>query len=124
MTERSRVVAFQVPAEPLAQALIDFGKQSGFSVTIYPWCIAEMPSVGLSGSYTISEALDRLLDRTGLGYNYLGSSRSIIIERIPKWHDEFCGDPGVGTVAGWPVNCVARSFIRLRPAQPTQHGRE
>ncbi|NMG67895.1 TonB-dependent siderophore receptor [Azoarcus indigens] len=58
--------AFAVPAGPLDQAVVRFGRQAGVQFSVSGELTAGRSSVGVSGSYTVAEALARLLAGTGL----------------------------------------------------------
>lgn len=61
---------FSVPAQPLANALILFGRQSGLQVSMQGDVPAGIQSPGVSGEFTPPEALTRLLSGTGLTYRF------------------------------------------------------
>lgn len=61
---------FSIPAQPLANALILFGRQAGLQVSTQGDVPAGVQSPGVSGEFTSYEALARLLSGTGLTYRF------------------------------------------------------
>ena len=62
--------AFDIPAQPLAQALTAFGRQSGLHVAFNPAVTAGKTGGALSGSMTPDQALRALLGGSGLTYRF------------------------------------------------------
>lgn len=82
----NRVAHFNLPAEPLAQALIDFyhqsGIQPGFAATAQ---LAQTKSHPVSGTMASSEALELMLQGTGYTYKFdSGDSVDIMPADEPK----------------------------------------
>ncbi len=65
---------FDIPAQPLTEALVQFGQQSGLQVAADGALAASMRSVAIRGSFTPTEALTRLLAGTGLTFQYTGAA--------------------------------------------------
>ncbi|AVJ29675.1 TonB-dependent siderophore receptor [Achromobacter spanius] len=61
-----RAVAFSIPAGPLSAALGTFGVQAGVMVASDPGLTAGASTRGLTGTYAVDAALERLLAGTGL----------------------------------------------------------
>lgn len=61
-----RTVAFSIPAGPLSAALGTFGVQAGVMVASDPGLTAGAMTGGLTGTYGVQAALERLLAGTGL----------------------------------------------------------
>jgi iron complex outermembrane receptor protein/outer membrane receptor for ferric coprogen and ferric-rhodotorulic acid len=61
-----RTVAFSIPAGPLSAALGTFGVQAGVMVASDPGLTAGAMTRGLTGTYGVQAALERLLAGTGL----------------------------------------------------------
>ncbi len=59
-------IRFQIPAQPLADALREFGRQAGVPVRADLAAAAGVRSRSLTGPYTAEDALARLLEGTGL----------------------------------------------------------
>ncbi len=87
---------FNIPAQPLGQALMAFGRQAGFQVAVDTAIVAGRNSPGVTGTMTPEEALRRLLAGTGLAYQFTSTS-AVSIEAAP---------PG-GAVVLDPISVVA-----------------
>lgn len=64
----SKPVPFDIPAQPLSSALVQFADQAGVQFTAPGASLDGLRSGGIHGRYSPTEALARLLRRTGLGY--------------------------------------------------------
>ncbi|MGA9367447.1 MAG: TonB-dependent receptor [Steroidobacteraceae bacterium] len=62
--EQARV--FSIPAQALSSALLEYSRQSDVLVVVAPDLVADKLSPGVSGTYTPSAALEKLLVGTGL----------------------------------------------------------
>jgi iron complex outermembrane receptor protein len=71
--QAGRVATFDIPAQPLSQALTTFGRQSGLQVAFDPAAAAGKSSVALGGSMTAEQALRTLLGASGLSYQFTSS---------------------------------------------------
>lgn len=69
---------FNVPAQPLADALNVFGRQSGLQVTLAASVSRGVLSKAVVGSYAPEEALARLLSGTGIEYRISGGRTAVI----------------------------------------------
>jgi iron complex outermembrane receptor protein/outer membrane receptor for ferric coprogen and ferric-rhodotorulic acid len=65
-TTGQRAVAFSIPAGPLSAALGAFGVQAGVMVASDPALTASARTDGVTGTYAVDAALERLLAGTGL----------------------------------------------------------
>ncbi|MGH6619173.1 MAG: STN domain-containing protein, partial [Alphaproteobacteria bacterium] len=74
---------FDIPAQPLADALTQFGRQSGMQVSVDAGLIRGISSPGASGSMLPEQALRRLLAGTGIGYRLTGGDTAML-ERLPS----------------------------------------
>jgi len=63
---QEQVRLFSIPAQALASALLEYSRQSDILVVVAPGLIAGKRSPGVSGAYTPSAALAKLLIGTGL----------------------------------------------------------
>ncbi|MFZ5781179.1 MAG: TonB-dependent siderophore receptor [Pseudomonadota bacterium] len=93
--------SFDIPAQPLTEALVQFGQQSGLQVAADGSLAASTRSAAVRGSFTPSEALTRLLAGTGLTFQFTGAT-TVQVRRL--------GDSGSGVlqldpvqVQGYPV---------------------
>lgn len=65
-------VQFEIPAQPLATALLTFGRQAHISIAAPSSLIADRSAKAVEGAYTVPAALDRMLDGSGLRYEFVG----------------------------------------------------
>lgn len=66
----AQVIAFNVPAGPLATALTSFGRQARIQITYVPEIASGKRSLGVTGFVPSQEALARILQGTGLTYSF------------------------------------------------------
>lgn len=66
-----QVHAFDIPTQNLAGALIAFGQQSGLQVTIDSSLLSGLQSIAISGQFSSETALSRLLQNSGIAWDYL-----------------------------------------------------
>ncbi len=76
-----RIVAFDVPAGPLDQALGRFGRQAGIPLSTNASLTAGKHSTGVQGRYGVDEGLARLLAGTGLSSARQADGSYLLIER-------------------------------------------
>lgn len=67
-------VKLDIPAQSLASALREFGKQAGLEVLYSPDVVKGVKSRGVSGSLEPEEALDTLLQGSGISYHREGNT--------------------------------------------------
>lgn len=77
-TDEARV-DFVIPAQPLATALIAFGKQANVQVLTSGSAIARFRFAGLDGRFSDVVALGRLLQGTGLGFEFT-DARTVVVK--------------------------------------------
>ncbi|WP_242112939.1 STN domain-containing protein, partial [Luteimonas aquatica] len=65
---------FEIAAQPLGQALIAFSDQAGIQVVTSNNDLANLRSMQLSGDYAPEQALQHLLEGSGLRYRVVGSN--------------------------------------------------
>lgn len=75
--------SFDIPAQSLADALMEFGQQSGLNVSAPGALTRGISSQGVSGRMASAEALSRLLAGTGLTFRFTGTT-SVQIEPAPQ----------------------------------------
>lgn len=66
------VVRFSIPAQPLASGLLALGRQARISIAAPTTLVAGKAGRAVKGELTVRAALDRMLDSTGLGYEFVG----------------------------------------------------
>ncbi|CDF87027.1 putative TonB-dependent receptor [Pseudomonas knackmussii B13] len=74
--------AFDLPAQPLPQALGAFSRVTGLSLVYSDEAPYSVQAPALRGQYSATEALEHLLSGSGLRYRAL-DGRSLTLERIP-----------------------------------------
>ena len=92
-----RNVDFDIPAQSLSAALIQFSHQARIQVIASDDMIRQTTQ-GITGTHTIRDALKQLLGATGLGYRVVGDS-SITIVRDTRTTLSTSGDAGAETAA-------------------------
>lgn len=79
-TSVSATPSFNIPSQPLSQALVQFSNTSGVQVFVNAGLVSGINSLGASGVLTPAVALNRLLAGTGLSYRFT-NARTVAIER-------------------------------------------
>jgi len=72
---------FSIAAQPLSKALLEFSRQADVIVTVSPDLVSGRTAASLEGKFTSSQALNRLLEGTGLKASRT-SSGAITIEAV------------------------------------------
>ncbi len=70
--------AYNIPAQPVADALIAFSRQSGIQVVSASGEIGARQSQAVRGRFPAGEALDRMLGGTGLGWSQAGRGSIVV----------------------------------------------
>ncbi|WP_428354948.1 TonB-dependent siderophore receptor [Methyloprofundus sp.] len=68
-----QTTAFNIPAQPLASALLQFSEQSGIKIFFKAESTRSITSKSLIGQYTPQQALSKLLENTGIQYRFTES---------------------------------------------------
>jgi iron complex outermembrane receptor protein len=78
-------VAFDIPGQPLSEALAEWARQSGLQVLHrnLDTALNEMVSIAVTGELPPMEALQRLLENTGLSYELI-NERTVRIAPVPN----------------------------------------
>lgn len=74
-------ITFDIPAQPLAEALHAFGQQSGMAVLVDRELTARQRSMPLNGAFSARDGLRRLLEGTGLMARY-SSAEAFTVQRV------------------------------------------
>ncbi|WP_231923316.1 TonB-dependent siderophore receptor [Sphingobium cloacae] len=74
--------SFNIPAQPLADALVAFADQSGYQVTADGGMIRGVRTNGVNGTLAPTQALGQLL--SGTGFTFRISGNMVTVERAPK----------------------------------------
>lgn len=78
---QAQPVGFAIPAQPLGDALVAFGRQSGWQVAVDPALVAGRSAPAVSGALSPETALARLLDGSGLIWRRTAAA-SVVVERV------------------------------------------
>jgi len=73
-------VRFTVPAQPLAAGLLSLGREAHLSIAAPTLLVAGKTGRAVEGEFTVRAALTRMLDGTGLGYEFVGPNAVRIVE--------------------------------------------
>ena len=90
----SAVLSADIPAQPLAQALAAFAQQTGLQLVYVSGIVSNQKSHAVAAGLTAREALSRLLQGTGLRFEYL-TPQSIRIRtalQLPKTRKRMATD--------------------------------
>ena len=91
--------SFDIPAQALMTALRAYSEQTGVSVLFDDSLVRNRRSPGVTGSYTDPDALERLLDGTGLAAHYASPKAfTLMPDSTPSAAANDAGD-GADTVA-------------------------
>jgi len=88
----SQTYAFNIPAQPLPQALNEFGRKTGLTVIFTEKGIGAITSQPVQQRLTASQALSALLGGTGVTYRFT-NARTVTIER-PLASNDFMANAG------------------------------
>ncbi|MBO9652892.1 MAG: TonB-dependent hemoglobin/transferrin/lactoferrin family receptor [Agrobacterium tumefaciens] len=77
--EQGAARPFNIPAQLLASVVGAFGRQSGLQVTLATPSAGNVRTNAVTGSFTVRDALSRLLAGTGVNFRIAGNGRSVII---------------------------------------------
>ena len=97
-----RTTRIAVPAQPIEAALNEFARQSGIHVVIDSRVAGNIVSTPVQGDLKTVEALEKLLEKTGLTYRVL-DARTIAVEKV-----------GARTISGQPTQ---ESGLRVAQAE-------
>ena len=77
----STALAADIPSEPLAQALAAFARQTGLQLVYVSGVVRDQRSHAVSAGLSADEALTRMLQGTGLRFEYLHAAQHPHIRR-------------------------------------------
>ncbi|MCZ7449091.1 TonB-dependent hemoglobin/transferrin/lactoferrin family receptor [Agrobacterium rhizogenes] len=77
--EQGATRPFNIPAQSLSSVVGAFGRQSGLQVTLATPTAGNVRINAVTGSFTVREALSRLLAGTGVNFRIAGNGRTVII---------------------------------------------
>jgi iron complex outermembrane receptor protein len=73
----SREVEFDIPAQALETALLEFSRQADVQVMVGSTAVSGLKSTTLKGRWAIARALDSMLRNTGLAYDATGNTVTV-----------------------------------------------
>ena len=73
-----------IEAQPLAQALILLGEQAELTIVVPSHHTKDLQAPALKGKFTLTQALNRLLQETDLGYKFIDASTLSISPDYPR----------------------------------------
>lgn len=76
------ILAFDIPAQPLSAAVLRFSEEARVQLVFGGPLADGIRANAVEGRYSIADALDRLLDGTGLTWRYL-NAHTVTIESKP-----------------------------------------
>ncbi|AAK90005.2 heme transporter CcmC [Agrobacterium tumefaciens] len=77
--EQGATRPFNIPAQSLSSVVSAFGRQSDLQVTLATPAAGNVRTNAVAGSFTVREALSRLLAGTGVNFRIAGNGRTVII---------------------------------------------
>jgi outer membrane receptor for ferric coprogen and ferric-rhodotorulic acid len=104
--------SFNVPAGPLNRALTTFGRQAGLQVTYLTSIGAGKTTAGVSGPTTREQALARILQGTGLSYQFTNATTVAISQQTAS-----------GGTGGLPAGAISLDTIDVQGASSSDPGR-
>src|SRR5579862_4036825 len=69
-TSQTQTQSFEIASGPLSDVLPQFARAAGITFTLSPSSIGTIASPGISGTFTIQEALRRVLEGTGVAFRF------------------------------------------------------
>jgi outer membrane receptor protein involved in Fe transport len=92
LAQADKVFEFNIPPKPLAEAIADLSATTGLQVLYKDQQLSGLRSNPVVGSYTLTEALHRLLAGTGFTAR-VTSANTLTVERIVTGEDRFQIEP-------------------------------
>lgn len=81
-TETPQEFSFHIPAQPLMDALLSYSEQARVQLILAVDTSALPPSRALHGRMNAEDAIERLLQHSGLEY-YFSSANTVTVRRVP-----------------------------------------
>lgn len=81
VSQQSPLRAFDIEPQPLSDALVKFGQQSGTQVTAHGDLVRGPSSPGATGTMTTEQALSRLLSGTGITYRRTDANTVTLVKQ-------------------------------------------
>src|SRR5262245_13420854 len=81
--ELARESSYEIAAQSLPAALIQFSQQANLQIVTSGRSLIGVQSKGVSGNYSVAQALDQLLEGTGFSYKPVGEGTISVIASPP-----------------------------------------
>lgn len=101
--EQAASVAFSIPAQALDSALTQFADQAGLRILFTSDDVAGLRSAGLEGRYPVAEALSRLLQGSGYGFQFV-DEKTLTLRKATS--DDAAFELGATTVSSTALGSV------------------
>jgi TonB family protein len=111
--QEDAVARFDLPAQPLAGALAEFGRITGHSVLVAGSLTAAREAAAVQGEFTPRDALQRLLAGTGLLARYISANAFTLVPLHEAQAAPDSPDAHAPGLAGRPDDDLARSAYAL-----------
>ncbi len=105
----NQTFTFDIPSTSLAQAITEFSAATGVQVLYTGVQASEVTAPALQGSYTTTQALDRLLDGSGLSYRFTGEASVTLASAT--------GEEGAGPTMLSPIEVTGSASSAFSPIE-------
>lgn len=120
------IASFDIPAQPLGEAVNDFGRQAHVQITADTVLLAGRRSTAVSGRLAPAEALSRLLTGTGIVWRWIDRN-TVALDAAPQSTAGAIalgpvrveGEEGTSATAGQPVSAYPTDPAAGRLVPPT-----
>ncbi len=117
-----QAVAINIPAQPAASALQRFIELTGFKLVYSPAVVQDVKANAVDGNYTPRQALDKMLEGTGLEVIDTGTGAATIQKKAERAADEIQAVIVTAQKRPSPEREVAGSVTALQGEQLEQRG--
>jgi outer membrane receptor protein involved in Fe transport len=120
-----KVVSFNIPAQTVSKAIIDFARQSGLQVVAPTGSLHAVTTPPLVGRYEVRAGLDRLLARTSLRVaSYKGSVIVLRMADASQAANARLTQASAGDAQDAPAPAASSTATQPIPAEPDEAGIE
>jgi iron complex outermembrane recepter protein len=114
-----RIHQFDLPSQPLADALRAVGSKAGVNIVFEPSSVRDRQAPALRGSYTVEEAVGRLVEGSGLSVRKTDGG-SLLISVLPRSGAEAIPE-AIGAAAPTKGEQIVVTGTHIRGVQPSSH---
>lgn len=75
----AQALSFDIAPQPLAEAIVLFGQQSGVQISTHGDLVRSLTSPGVTGTMTAEEGLNQLLAGTGITFHWTGANTVTLV---------------------------------------------